>query len=123
MKCTTLSVHAVNIRLVGGNNANEGRVELYSGGEWGTVCDDFWDNNDGIVACRQLGLEFVEVRSQAAFGQGTGPIFLDDLQCDGTELSLFVCPHNGVGSHNCAHSEDAGVVCTTPSECCMHACA
>ena len=51
------------------------------------------------------------MRCCAAFGQGTGQIVLDNLGCTGTEISLFSCPHNGVGSHNCAHSEDAGVVC------------
>ena len=48
---------------------------------------------------------------RAEFGQGTGPIFLDDLRCTGTESSLLSCSHIGIGVHNCGHYEDAGVVC------------
>lgn len=49
--------------------------------------------------------------SRAAFGQGAGSIWLDNVNCVGTEGRLADCPANPIGSHNCAHSEDAGVRC------------
>ena len=43
------------IRLVGGSQAYEGRVEICVNYQWGTVCDDWWGNDDATVVCRQLG--------------------------------------------------------------------
>ena len=43
------------IRLRGGTNQFEGRVEICFNRVWGTVCDDFWGTVDAAVACRQLG--------------------------------------------------------------------
>ena len=43
------------LRLVGGRNNREGRVEVCLSNRWGTICDNFWNNADANVACRQLG--------------------------------------------------------------------
>lgn len=48
----------------------------------------------------------------AAYGQGSGPITLDNVACIGTETRLLDCRANAIGTHNCAHSEDAGVICS-----------
>ena len=50
--------------------------------------------------------------SFAFFGEGTGPIWLDNVFCTGFESELLECPHNGIGNHNCGHYEDASVKCS-----------
>ena len=47
----------------------------------------------------------------ALFGQGSGPVHLDGMACNGSETSLVQCPHNGWGTVSCGHSDDVGVFC------------
>ena len=117
-----------DLRLQGGRNANEGRVEFCNNNAWGTVCDDLWGTQDAQVACRQLGFSangkvYVQkslnwpiwplgaVALTSGFTNGAGPIWLDNVRCTGLESDLTSCPANAIGQHNCVHIEDAGVRC------------
>ena len=109
-----VSQYVANIRssLLRLSHGSYGRVEVYNNGSWGTVCDDDWDINDGNVACRELGyVRAASVHQSAAYGQGSGPIWMEDVRCTGSEASLSSCSFRGWGNEDCTHSEDASVVC------------
>ena len=88
-------------------------MEICNNNVWGTVCDDVWGNIDAQVACNQLGYNSpgATAITLGDVTDGTGQIWLDNVQCAGTETRLIDCPRNALGSHNCGHSEDAGVNC------------
>ncbi|XP_041609587.1 macrophage scavenger receptor types I and II isoform X1 [Vulpes lagopus] len=101
------------VRLVGGKAPHEGRVEIFHNGQWGTVCDDHWELRGGQVICRSLGYQGVQtVHKGAYFGQGTGPIWLNEVFCFGRESSIEECKIRQWGVRVCSHAEDAGVTCT-----------
>ena len=60
-----------------------------------------------------LSIYFIDAigYSNAYFGEGTGTIELDDVNCYGTESTLLDCTHRAIGTSNCGHYEDAGVKC------------
>jgi len=121
---------------VGGSNQYEGRVEVCINDQWGTVCDDSWSSVDATVVCKQLGYAYTGSASKycliwawykllfffasdaggiayssAYFGAGTGPIYLDDVACTSSASQLLECSSRPILTHNCLHSDDAGVGC------------
>ncbi|KAK7116610.1 hypothetical protein V1264_002264 [Littorina saxatilis] len=114
VQCYNEAFEFTNIRLVGGDTNSSGRVELYLQGpdQWGTVCDDYWNDIAATVVCNQLGYATGKAVQRAGFGQGTGQIWMDNVGCKGTERRLWDCGYHGYGVHNCRHTEDAGVRCS-----------
>ncbi|KAK7482293.1 hypothetical protein BaRGS_00026421, partial [Batillaria attramentaria] len=100
----------VHVELVNGTSRYEGRVEVVRNGVRGTVCDDEWGQEEADVICRMMGYRHGgEALARAAFGQGEGVIWMDELACTGSEKSLADCPHPGWTVNDCSHLEDAGV--------------
>ena len=120
--------------MIGDGENKKGRLEVWRGGEWGTVCDDGFEDDDARVVCKTLGLAGGEkfsswsgygvgaidsnsVASERELGvAGSGRIWLESIDCKGTESSLFYCPRvantTNWGKHDCQHQEDVFVTCT-----------
>ena len=123
-----------DIRLVNGSSPLEGRLEICINNAWGTVCHDSFSKDDAEVACRQLGnitgkhffhavksvciilisdadrVQEAKPVADIRFGSGTGPIFLNQLNCRGDESGILSCG-SPLYVHHCTHKEDAGVIC------------
>ena len=85
---------------------------MYINGQWGTVCDDYWNSSSSSVLCRQLGLGNTGAFHRYGAGQISTPIHLDDVKCNGSEPNILACSHLPLSAHNCGHSEDVGVTCS-----------
>ena len=101
-----------DLRLKAGTAAASGRLEIYHNNAWGTVCDDLFGDNEATVACRQLGYPGAK-DYRGRISPGSGPIWLDTVDCTGTESKLSDCQHEGFGVHDCSHDEDITVFCDT----------
>ncbi|KAJ8047466.1 Neurotrypsin [Holothuria leucospilota] len=105
-------VRCNDVRLSYGGNLFEGRVEVYHKGEWGTVCDDDWNDADARVVCRQLGFA-TGGRSILRSFYGSTPTRRQFLKphCSGHETSILHCSNNGWSDKICNGVEEVGVSC------------
>ena len=107
------------MRLVGGKDNSEGRLEVNNEEVWGTVCSDGFDRNDANVVCKYLGRPGVEEVYSAADIQNIqsaqdSPIWLSDLECTGHEDNPFTCSQKVMKHHtNCHHNQDVAIRCSS----------
>lgn len=104
--------YAGAVKLVDGGSQCAGRVEVFYRGQWGTVCDDNFNEKVATVVCKELGCsEAIETPGNAHFGLGSGPVWMVVEDCSESESILKVCL-SGEWENVCSHDYDAGVVCS-----------
>ena len=105
--CTTGELRLNGLTLL------EGRVEICINNAWGTICGDRFSSSDTQVICRMSGYAFNGSHSiplsETPYYSG-GPIFLNNLECDGSEANVLNCSYS-LGVHTCSHDQDIAVRC------------
>lgn len=102
------------VRLSGGGTSVEGRVEVFTNGSWGSVCDDQWSLEDATVTCTQLGCKASSATSGSKYGPGVLDIKWTAVSCQGAEETLNSCPKTPFTPElnaTCTHQTEAGAVC------------
>ncbi|XP_045183820.2 scavenger receptor cysteine-rich domain superfamily protein-like [Mercenaria mercenaria] len=111
------------IRLENGPTNSSGRVEIYHGGHWGTICGNYeFDQPDVTVICKMLGFNNPNAfgYKNAFYGEGTGNVIISNMKCDGSESDIAQCQSStwsvSTSSGGCDHTTDVGVNCAGVTE-------
>ncbi|XP_078064498.1 scavenger receptor cysteine-rich domain-containing protein DMBT1-like, partial [Mustelus asterias] len=103
----------VPLRLVGGNNACSGRVEVHHQGVWGTVCSGNWSESAADVVCRVLNCGTPRLAAGPAYNSNRSSGFgLQEVTCRGEEAALGLCSTQRWGQLHCNSNQDVGVTCS-----------
>ena len=111
------TMEKVQLRLSGMAATGSGRLEILFDGVWGTVCDEGWSWEAAHVSCRRLGYASAEgFAKAAAYGVGSGPVWLSHVSCTGSESRLEECAFFGLNASSlppgCDHTHDVGLSCS-----------
>ncbi|KAL9984300.1 hypothetical protein ACROYT_G006575 [Oculina patagonica] len=113
----------LKVRLAGAPINNAGQVEVFYAGIWGTVRNSGWDMNAAHVVCRQLGYPgAILIGYSDQFGDGTGPVWFENVRCLGNESNFGECSKDVLGI---IYYPSATVLCKLPyqSDCSQVTCA
>lgn len=87
---------------------------MYNNRLWGTVCDSSWNIQDAHTVCRQLAFSpATAYYHNAAYGQGSGHIWMNSVACTGNELNIGQCRFSGWDNNVCSHKHDSSVCCAS----------
>ena len=108
----------LSVRLTGGLSSNQGYLELYHNGQWGTICPDDWEETASSVVCRELGflghnitLRVIDSYS-GIFGQVQSHLVFASVRCRGDEARISDCELTpGSGSVYCITYSAVGIIC------------
>ncbi|CAH1784682.1 unnamed protein product [Owenia fusiformis] len=113
---SAIETEGYEIRLAGGRNPKEGRIEVKIDGKWGVICGYQFGMLEAMVACKQLGLGYARVPIQQSFfgGEDLDKV-INGIKCMGTESNLAECFHlETLRSVVCPKKEFiAGAICTS----------
>ena len=101
-----------HVRLTGHNVSFAGRVEVFSHGVWGRVLSNSWDQTEAAVVCRQLGFPgVISALTQSPFGDGSGPVLMSNVQCNGSENTIQQCQYDDWVESWESSNREVGVIC------------
>ncbi|KAH9500139.1 hypothetical protein Btru_077291 [Bulinus truncatus] len=107
-----------SIRLVGGENEFEGRLEVEINGQWGTVCKDGWIEENSLLVCQQLGLalnrDYPLARLRTRAPDST-PVHMNWVSCDETDVDFTKCRAVNDDAVTCSHDKDVYIKCFKPT--------
>ncbi|WAR24046.1 DMBT1-like protein, partial [Mya arenaria] len=112
--CYGLPLNISEARIIDGPSQYIGRAEIKVNGTWGTMCDrSFSSYKDSYhLFCKMLGLKGAEFYSNSRYGQGSGPVYIDEIMCYPSTASLNECRYR---SYNvCSHQRDVSIACYGP---------
>ena len=101
----------VHVELRGGDGVSRGNVFAVNFlGYLGPICDDYWDEKDATVVCRQLGFNSGNATVESFFGDVSNIFAMDQVSCIGDEDTIQQCEYETLD--DCEFNEGAGVVCS-----------
>ena len=114
----------LQVRIRGGANHLEGRVEVFNDGIWGTVCAEGWGIEEAMTVCRQLNLGYAsEAVTEQNFSRTDLEVIMSGVQCHINDISIYHCEHDEWKNTTCSDKKkSAGVVCVSGKTFTLFAC-
>ncbi|XP_053383169.1 scavenger receptor class A member 5-like [Mercenaria mercenaria] len=110
---TVFPFNTTNMRLIDGTGADDGRIELYIDGRWGTIDKGSVEKYDAQTICRTHGASLAMYFDTAIYGEGTGPMLVININCKEEKDTIYRCSLKAPNRRSSSHRYDLSIACTT----------